>query len=329
MYEKLKTKILSLKNENDFVETALEVFYYQYKKNKLYSDFCNHLHRNPQNIKQISHIPFLPISFFKSHKVLSSTEIPSQIFNSSGTTGMERSKHYITDIELYKETFRKGFEKFYGKTTDYIILALLPSYLEQESSSLVFMTHQLIKDSSNPISNFYLGSLALLPDKIEKAKLLDKKIILLGVTYALLDLAEKYPMKNIESLIVVETGGMKGRRKEMLKQELHQQLIKGFGVKKIHSEYGMTELLSQSYSKGDGIFYPSDSMRVFIRDTNDPLSFEVTGKSGGINVVDLANLNSCSFVATQDLGKKFSDGSFEILGRFDNSDIRGCNLMVQ
>ena len=329
IYENLKSKVDSLTNENDFTETALEVFYYQFSKNKLYGDFCNYLHRSPQNVKEIRDIPFLPISFFKTQKVVVNEVEPIKIFQSSGTTGMERSKHYIADIELYKSTFKRGFRKFFGAPSDYVILALLPSYLQQKNSSLVFMTHELIRDSHNPVSGFYLDKQENLAERIWEAGKYGKKVLLLGVTYALLDVAEKYPIKTTNNLIVMETGGMKGRRKELLRQELHQILTKGFGVEKIYSEYGMTELLSQAYSQGEGIFYPTDTMRILIRDTNDPLTIEAIGKSGGINVVDLANLNSCSFIATQDLGKIYSDGSFEILGRFDNSDIRGCNLLVQ
>ena len=329
IYEHLKSKILSLTSEEDFTLTAFEVFYYQFHRNKLYRDFCNHLHRNPKNISRITDIPFLPISFYKSHKVLSSTYPPETVFKSSGTTGMNRSMHYVSDIELYKAAFRKGFKKFYGSPKDYTILALLPSYVNQGQSSLVYMTQQLIQDTANPMSGFYLDNYSELFEKLSDSMAPSHQIILLGVTYALLDLIENYSINSGDNFIVMETGGMKGRRKEMIRPELHQQLSKGFGVKTIHSEYGMTELLSQAFSKGNGLFFPSDSMRILIRDTNDPLSFEKTGKSGGINVVDLANINSCSFIATQDLGKLYPDGSFEILGRFDNSDIRGCNLLVQ
>jgi len=328
-YEQLKSKVLSLTGDDDFTLTAFEVFYYQFHRNKLYRDFCNYLHRNPKNVSCISDIPFLPISFYKSHKVLSSTYPPEVIFKSSGTTGMNRSTHYVSDIELYTAAFRNGFKKFYGSPKDYIILALLPSYLTQGQSSLVYMTQQLIEDTANPLSGFYLNNLSKLFENLEESMAQNRKTILLGVTYALLDLMEKYPINFGDNLIVMETGGMKGRRKEMIRHELHQKLIRGFGVKTIHSEYGMTELLSQAFSAGKGLFFPSDSMRILIRDTNDPLSYEKTSKSGGINVIDLANINSCSFIATQDLGKLYSDGSFEILGRFDNSDIRGCNLLVQ
>lgn len=328
-YQILKSKIFSLTHDDDFNETALEVFYYQFEKNKLYGEFCSHLHRNPGNVNKINDIPFLPISFFKNHKLLSSENPPEIIFKSSGTTGLNRSSHYITDIELYKTSFRSAFKKFYGEPSEYTIFALLPSYLQQGASSLVYMAHQLIKDSCNPMSGFYLDNLEDLYNKLLLLAAQNKKVLLLGVTYALLDLMEKYPFTESKNIIIMETGGMKGRRKEMVREELHQQLKDGFGVESIHSEYGMTELLSQAYSNGNGIFYPSTTMRVYIRDTNDPLSLEVNGKSGGINIVDLANLNSCAFIATQDLGKKFSNGSFKVLGRFDNSDIRGCNLLIQ
>ena len=328
-YFNLKNKILSLSPEIDFNETALEVFYYQYNFNSLYKDFCDFLHKSPTNISSIEQIPFLPISFFKSQKILSSIIKPSHIFKSSGTTSAIRSSHYITDIELYKASFLKGFQKFYHAPSDYIIFALLPSYIHQGESSLVFMVDDLIKKSNNDLGGFYLKDYAQLIINLKQASSQGKNILLLGVTYALLDLAELMDKDKIQNLIVMETGGMKGRRKEILREQLHKMLTSAFGVQKIHSEYGMTELLSQAYSKGDGIFYSSDTMQLLIRDTNDPFSINPVGKSGGINIIDLSNLNSCSFIATQDLGKTRADGGFEILGRFDNSDIRGCNLLVQ
>jgi hypothetical protein len=240
---------------------------------------------------------------------------------------MQQSKHYVTDVNLYEQSFKKGFHSFYGNIEDYTILALLPSYLERKGSSLIFMVDNLIKGSKKTESGFYLHNLKELADKLKLLDKANRKVLLIGVTYALLDLIEldKFDLKNT---IVMETGGMKGRRKEMIREELHQVLCNGFGVKLIHSEYGMTELLSQAYSKGNGIFECPPWMKILIRDTEDPFTFLPNEKSGGINVIDLANINSCSFIATQDLGKTYQNNTFEVLGRFDNSDIRGCNLMV-
>jgi phenylacetate-coenzyme A ligase PaaK-like adenylate-forming protein len=259
--------------------------------------------------------------------VVSNTNLIQTTFSSSGTTGMITSKHLVTDVSLYEESYRKGFAEFYGNIEDYAILALLPSYLEREGSSLIYMVEDLIKLSNHPESGFYLHNHE---DLIKKLIELDKSgqnVILIGVTYALLDLIEKQEFQ-LQNTIIMETGGMKGKRKEMIREELHAQLCKGFGVSAIHSEYGMTELLSQAYSLGEGVFECPSWMQILIRDTEDALTYIPQGKTGGINVIDLANINSCSFIATQDLGKKYPNNSFEVLGRFDNSDIRGCNLMV-
>jgi hypothetical protein len=245
---------------------------------------------------------------------------------------MAVSRHLVTDLSIYGQSYLQGFSHFYGKPEEFCILALLPSYLEREGSSLVYMADDLIKKSAHPESGFYLHNYAELKTKLEQLKEKKQKTILLGVTYALLDLAEQFPeMRTIswDGLAIMETGGMKGKRKEMVREELHEILCRGFGLKTIHSEYGMTELLSQAYSKGDGIFFCPPWMQIMIRDTNDPFSYLAKGRTGGINVMDLANINSCSFISTQDLGKKHSDNSFEVLGRFDNSDVRGCNLLVQ
>lgn len=252
----------------------------------------------------------------------------TEIFSSSGTTGMAQSKHYVSDISIYKNSFRKTFELFYGDIQNYAILALLPSYLEREGSSLIYMVDDLIARSRNPQSGYFLYDHTLLEDTITRLKKTGTTTLLIGVTYALLDFAENRSLEFPE-LIVMETGGMKGQRKEMLRTELHDILCKGFGVSEIHSEYGMTELMSQAYSKGKGEFHCPPWMRVKIRDTNDPMTLLGSGQTGGVNIIDLANINSCSFIASQDLGKSFEDGSFEILGRFDNSDIRGCNLLIQ
>lgn len=321
------SKKLHLFNNKNFDNYALEVFRYQAVNNEVYNNYLSLLHVEHNSIKKIEQIPFLPIQFFKTHKVLSLKNKIQQIFLSSSTTGMIQSKHYITDIQLYEESYLEGFRYFYGNIKEYIILALLPNYLERKGSSLVYMVDDLIKKTNSNESRFYLDNLKDLSVKLTDLDRKNKKILLIGVSYALLDLIELKDF-NLKNTIIMETGGMKGRRKEMVKEELHQLLCKGFGVGKIHSEYGMTELLSQAYSKGDGIFKTPPWMRVLTRDTEDALTILPQNRTGGINIIDLANINSCSFIATQDLGKTFADGTFEILGRFDNSDIRGCNLMV-
>lgn len=319
--------IFSISNQKQFEKIALKVFRFQYEHNLVYNEFCNLMNVNVQKIKSVQQIPFLPIQFFKSHAVVSNSNPIQETFISSGSTGVITSKHLVTDVSLYEQSYRKGFSQFYGNIEDYVVLALLPSYLEREGSSLIYMVKDLILQSNNSESGFYLHNLEAL---IEKLKTLDssgKNVILIGVTYALLDLIEKQNFQ-LKNTIIMETGGMKGKRKEMIREELHEQLCAGFGVSEIHSEYGMTELLSQAYSLGEGVFECPSWMQILIRDTEDALTYLENGKSGGINVIDLANFNSCSFIATQDLGRKKSNTSFEVLGRFDNSDIRGCNLMV-
>ena len=319
--------IFSISNQKQFEKIALKVFRFQYEHNLVYNEFCNLMNVNVQKIKSVQQIPFLPIQFFKSHAVVSNSNPIQETFISSGSTGVITSKHLVTDVSLYEQSYRKGFSQFYGNIEDYVVLALLPSYLEREGSSLIYMVKDLILQSNNSESGFYLHNHEAL---IEKLKALDssgKNVILIGVTYALLDLIEKQNFQ-LKNTIIMETGGMKGKRKEMIREELHEQLCTGFGVSAIHSEYGMTELLSQAYSLGEGIFECPSWMQILIRDTEDALTYLENGKSGGINVIDLANINSCSFIATQDLGKKYANNSFEVLGRFDNSDIRGCNLMV-
>lgn len=319
--------IFSISSKKEFEKTALKVFRFQYDNNIVYQDFCNLLKKDKTNVKSISAIPFLPIQFFKSHEVISSSSPVQITFTSSGTTGAITSKHLVTNIEYYEKSFRRGFSKFYGNIKDYVVLALLPSYLEREGSSLIYMAEDLIKESEQTESGFYLNNYKELIQKLIYLDQSGKNVLLIGVTYALLDLIEnqKFQLKNT---IIMETGGMKGKRKEMIREELHKKLTEGFGVSKIHSEYGMTELLSQAYSLGDGIFECPPWMDILIRDTEDALTYVDTEKTGGINVIDLANINSCSFIATQDLGKKYPNHSFEVLGRFDNSDIRGCNLMI-
>ena len=319
--------IFTISNQKQFDKIALKGFRFQYENNLVYREFCDFLKTDVQKVKSIQQIPFLPIQFFKSHAVVSNTNPIQTTFTSSGTTGMITSKHLVSDIRIYEESYRKGFSQFYGNIEDYVVLALLPSYLEREGSSLIHMVDDLIQLSNQAESGFYLHNYDELIEKLTQLDRSGQNVLLIGVTYALLDLVEKHSFQ-LENTIIMETGGMKGKRKEMIREELHQQLCEGFGVNAIHSEYGMTELLSQAYSLGNGIFECPSWMQILVRDTEDALSYVREGKTGGINVIDLANINSCSFIATQDLGKKYSNGSFEVLGRFDHSDIRGCNLMV-
>ncbi len=325
--KELTDKIFSIQSDSDFEALAMDIFHFQAAENSVYREYLDHLKIAPSSVKTIYQIPFLPIEFFKSHKIISTESASPIIFSSSGTTGTTTGLHYIADLGMYEKSFRKGFDYFYGAISDYCILALLPSYLEREGSSLVYMVNDLITGSKNADSGFYLYNLDELVIKIKKVTSENKKILLIGVTYALLDLAEIFVGK-IPGAIVMETGGMKGKRKEMIREELHEMLCKAFGVQKIHSEFGMTELLSQAYSNGDGIFKCPPWMRILIRDANDPFSIMNPRRTGGINVIDLANIHSCSFIATQDLGRQFEDTSFEILGRFDSSDLRGCNLLM-
>jgi len=321
------TDIFTISSKKAFEKTTLKVFRHQYDNNTVYRDFCTFLGRDKQNVKIIKDIPFLPIQFFKTHEVVSSTAPVQETFTSSGTTGAITSRHLVTDIHYYEQSFRQAFTQFYGNIEDYAVLALLPSYLERDGSSLIYMVKDLIEGSNNPDSGFYLHNYDALIQKLVTLDNSGQNVLLIGVTYALLDLIEKQNFQ-LKNTIVMETGGMKGRRREMIREELHEVLCNGFGISKVHSEYGMTELLSQAYSLGDGIFECPPYMDILIRDTEDALTYVDYGKTGGINVIDLANINSCSFIATQDLGKKYTNQSFEVLGRFDNSDIRGCNLMV-
>ena len=279
------------------------------------------------SVKIIQQIPFLPIQFFKSHRVISNENSIKETFTSSGTSGEQTSKHYVTDVSIYEKSYQNGFSQFYGNIEDYVVLALLPSYLERDGSSLIYMVSDLIQKTKNSESGFYLHNTDALIEKLIALDAMGGNVILIGVTYALLDLIEQHQFQLINT-IIMETGGMKGKRKELIREELHDQLCRGFGVSSIHSEYGMTELLSQAYSLGNGVFECPNWMQILIRDTEDALNYVENGKTGGINVIDLANINSCSFIATQDLGKKYPNTTFEVLGRFDNSDIRGCNLMV-
>ncbi|WP_326936221.1 LuxE/PaaK family acyltransferase [Flavobacterium sp. PL11] len=321
------SNIFSISSQKQFEKIALKVFRFQFENNLVYREFCELLKIDAQKIKALHEIPFLPIQFFKSHEVVSNKNAIQEAFTSSGTTGLITSKHLVTDVSLYEESYRQGFSQFYGNIEDYVVLALLPSYLEREGSSLIYMVKDLIGMSKHPESGFYLHNHNELISKLIALDQVGQNVILIGVTFALLDLIEKHQFQ-LKHTIIMETGGMKGKRKEMIREELHQQLCEGFGVSAIHSEYGMTELLSQAYSLGEGVFECPSWIQILVRDTEDALTYIPDGKTGGINVIDLANINSCSFIATQDLGKKYPNNSFEVLGRFDNSDIRGCNLMV-
>ncbi len=321
------TSLFNIKSASDFEISALAIFKFQAENNSVYRTFLDYLNCNYQTVSSLDVIPFLPIQFFKTHRVLSLDKPIQETFLSSGTTGMRQSKHLVTDLALYETSYLKGFEHFYGDITEYTVLALLPSYLDRNGSSLVYMVADLIKKSGKPKSGFYLNNLDDLANTLTELDQKGEKVLLIGVSFALLNLIERQSF-NLKNTIVMETGGMKGQRKELIRYELHQQLCLGFGISKIHSEYGMTELLSQAYSNGNGLFNTPPWMKIYIRDAEDALSILPNGQVGGINVIDLANLNSCSFIATQDLGKIHSNGLFEILGRFDNSDIRGCNLLV-
>ena len=319
--------IFNIKTEEEFLMKSLEAFEHQFQNNSVYRSFCDLLYKHPSDVNSLEDIPFLPIQFFKSHEIVSNRSEIQQTFTSSGTTGSITSKHLITDLSLYEKSYKKAFEHFYGSIEDYTILALLPNYLEREGSSLIYMVDDMIRLSKKPDSGFYLNNLYDLSQKLKELDSKGETVLLIGVTFALLDLIEQERFQ-LNNTISRETGGMKGRRKEIIRNELHKILSAGFGVNQIHSEYGMTELLSQGYSKGNGVFECPSWMKILTRDTEDALTVLNKPRTGAVNVIDLANYNSCSFIATQDLGKVYSDGSFEILGRFDHSDIRGCNLMV-
>ena len=319
--------IFSIQTDADFVQAALQTFGYQYQHNQVYQRFCTLLGRTPDKVRQLTDIPFLPIEFFKSEAVYCGNGRPTTVFTSSGTTGSQTSRHYVKDLAVYQQSFRQGFADFYGNIEEYTVLALLPSYLERTGSSLITMVADLIERSGSADSGFYLNEYDLLAKKLTALDRSGRKVLLIGVSFALLDLVETHRFQ-LKNTIVMETGGMKGRRKELIREELHAILCEGFGVEHIHSEYGMTELLSQAYSAGSGLYESVRWLKVLIRDTNDALSYQRPLKTGGINLIDLANIHSCSFIATQDLGRLHPDGRFEVLGRFDNADIRGCNLLI-
>jgi len=311
----------------NFDSLCMEVFNYQAAANPVYRNFLSYLKIVPSDITQPSRIPFLPISFFKSQMIVCSGVSPEIVFTTSGTTGADPGRHFIGSLRFYKKIFLEAFNIFYGDIKHYCILALLPSYLERTGSSLIYMVDEMIRETGNSNSGFYLHDLAALKQKLDESGKMNHPVLLIGVTYALLDLAEKFP-GCLENVTVMETGGMKGKRREMVREEVHGKLQQAFGVPSIHSEYGMTELLSQAYSAGNGIFKSPPWMRVLIRDINDPFGGDLESRTGAINIIDLANVDSCAFIATQDVGKNHPDGSFEVLGRFDESDLRGCNLLV-
>ena len=324
----LQEQLFPIQNEEDFLSVALSVFRYQYEHCLIYRRYTDMIGCEVNKVEQIEQIPFLPIEFFKTQQVIANGHFPQLTFTSSGTTGNQTATHYVADKTLYEESFLRAFEHFVGKTEDFVILGLLPSYLERENSSLVYMVNDLIKRTKNPDSGFYLANLDEFAEKLQKLSDKRQKTIVFGVSFALLDVVEKYQFA-LNDVLIFETGGMKNRKKEIIRDELHSLLSDGFGVKTICSEYGMTELLSQAYSMNGESFRCPPWMKILLRDTYDPLSILLSSnKKGGINVIDLANLYSCSFIATQDVGKCRSDGSFEVLGRFDYADIRGCNMLL-
>ncbi len=324
--EQLKYQIKKVSKKN-FDDLAMEIFQYQAKYNSIYASFIELLDIVPEEVKSIRDIPFLPISLFKKYPVKTGDWQEETIFTSSGTTGKETSRHYIFEKDFYLENTIQGFNYFYKHPKEYCVLALLPSYLERSGSSLISMCQHFMELSKYNESGFFLDNIEELVEILEKCQLNQIPTLLIGVSFALLDLAECYEL-DLRNLTIMETGGMKGRRKEITRKELHNTLRIRFGVEQIHSEYGMTELLSQAYSKGEGLFRPSPTMKSITREITDPLSIQKFGKTGVINIIDLANLDSCSFIATDDLGKVYDDDSFEILGRLDSSDIRGCNLLL-
>jgi phenylacetate-coenzyme A ligase PaaK-like adenylate-forming protein len=320
-------RIFQIRNESEFNSLALEIFTYQSENVPVYRDFISFLNTHPTGISDITSIPFLPVELFKSREIIAENKLPQVIFESSSTTGSVPSRHFVADISVYENSFTRGFEMFYGNPGDYCILALLPSYLERTGSSLVYMADKLIRLSNHPDSGFYLDEHDELLGKLRRLRNAGTKVLLLGVSFSLLDLAKK-SHEDLSGFVVMETGGMKGRRKELIREDLHSFLKSMFSLESVHSEYGMTELLSQAYSAGDGIFRTPPWMKVIIRDSSDPFHFTEPGTTGQVCIIDLANIHSCSFLATSDLGRVHTDGSFEILGRIDNSDIRGCNLMI-
>ncbi len=325
----IEQQIFTAANNAEFNNVAVEIFHFQYKNNQVYNQYVNYLGINPNRVDSVQKIPFLPIQFFKTHTVLSGCSIENcqECFTSSGTTGQNTSRHYVKDINIYYKSIEKGFVEFYGSPKNYTILALLPSYLERKGSSLIVMAQRLMKLSGQQEEGFFLYDFSALQQRINQEIASGKKVLLIGVTFALLDFAEQYPQHFGNNVIIMETGGMKGRKKEIIREEVHQILTKQLGVSAIHSEYGMTELLSQAYSNGRGLYRETSTIKIIIRDSTDPLATTPDTTAGCINVIDLANIHSCSFIETQDIGIRHNDGTFEVLGRNDHTDIRGCNLM--
>ena len=328
MFKKdIEKRIFSIENELQFEQLALEIFQVQAEHNKIYKEFIKNLKINVTDVKSLQQIPFLPIEFFKTHEVVTGNFNAEAIFKSSGTTGLETSSHFVKDLSLYEKSFITNFKSSLGSPEDFTFLALLPSYLERNDSSLIYMTKKLIALSNDDLSGFYLNATTELIELLTQLNSENKKHILLGVTFALLDFPSE-ALHDFSKTMIMETGGMKGRKKEMIREEVHAELKNKFGVKTIYSEYGMTELLSQAYSKADGNYFTPPWMKVFIREPNDPLEMLSATHAGAINIIDLANIYSCSFIATDDLGRINADGSFSVSGRMDSSDLRGCNLLI-
>ena len=324
-----KSSVLSISSSQEFEKVALDLFKYQAIHNPIYKKYLHLLNVVPANITTIENIPFLPIELFKSCDVTTASNKQEGVFLSSATTGQVQSRHLVDSFEWYEQVYLKTFDHFYPDLKEASFFCLLPSYLEREGSSLVVMADGLIKRSQSPLSGFYLNNYQELSNGLKKALVSDHKVVLLGVTFGLLDYLDQFETDlDLSSAVVMETGGMKGRRKELLRSEVHELLIKGFQLTKVHSEYGMTELTTQAYSKGNGLFHCPPWMKVLIRESSDPLSLQKKSKAGGINIIDLTNTETCAFLATSDLGKIYPDGSFEVLGRFDHADVRGCNLLV-
>jgi len=314
--------------ENCFNDLCIELFQFQVENNAVYREYCRLLNCDIAAIEHYTKIPFLPISTFKSHELKCGNFEAAAIFSSSGTTGKQTSRHFVNNLETYGNSFNLTFERFYGKVESYCVLGLLPSYLERQGSSLIYMVNDFIEQSNHEQSGFFLNNQQELFDLLQRLSNNKEKVLLIGVSFALLDFAEQYDLKSNENLVVMETGGMKGRRKELVREELHSILQKGFSAEKIHSEYGMTELLSQAYSKGNGVFETPPWMKILIREQDDPGQLTPIGQAGVMNIIDLANTRSCAFIQTDDLGKKLDESRFEVLGRQDVSDVRGCNLMI-
>ncbi len=320
-----ESKIFSV-NEENFRHIALEIFRFQYNYQSIYQKFCDGLKRNPDNVFSEQQIPFLPIGFFKTENIIAEGVIAETVFESSGTTGSVNSKHSVASLALYETSFQNAFKRFYGNVEEYCVLALLPSYLEKGNSSLVYMAERLMRQSNHPENGFFIHNFNELAARLAALEFQQQKVLLIGVTYALLDFAEQFPM-HLRHTTIIETGGMKGRRKEMLREEVHQELKQAFNIENIHSEYGMTELLSQAYSNENGIFRSPAWMKVLARDIYNPLQILEPEKTGALNIIDLANIYSCAFIATDDIGIVHTNGSFEVAGRRDNADVRGCSLM--